>query len=265
MIVVGERINITRKQVYEAVENRNRDFVQEHIQKQVHTGANYFDINAATRLEKEMEDMNWLVDTIESDENELLSLDSPNSKVFAISKKVKKKPMINSTTAESPRLEGIKPILSERERDIVAFPMDERGIPKDADIALENTSLLVKNITALGVPLENIHIDPMVQAISVPEDNEVLALETSRRIHTEFPGIHTLCGFSNVSFGLPNRYLLNRVFLILCIGAGLTGAILDPLDSKIMTNIVVAETPMGCDPFCRNYLRTFRGGRLENS
>ena len=102
----------------------------------------------------------------------------------------------------------------------------------------------------------------MIQAISVDTNNGVLALETIRRIHQEFPGVNTICGLSNVSFGLPNRFLLNRTFLVLCIGAGLSGAILDPLDKKMMTNIIVAETLVGRDDFCLNYLKAIRAGTV---
>jgi len=87
-------------------------------------------------------------------------------------------------------------------------------------------------------------------------------LETIRRIHQEFPGVRTVCGLSNVSFGLPHRFLVNRTFLILCIGAGLTGAIVDPLDQKMMSNLLVTETLVGRDDYCVKYLKANRAGTL---
>jgi 5-methyltetrahydrofolate--homocysteine methyltransferase len=140
--------------------------------------------------------------------------------------------------------------------------MDERGIPNAVDQALENASFLVKNLTRLGIPIERIHLDPMIQPIGVNSKNGPLALETIRRIHQEFPGVRTLCGLSNVSFGLPHRFLVNRTFMILCIAAGLTGAIVDPLDQKMMSNILVAETLVGRDDYCVRYLKANRAGTL---
>jgi cobalamin-dependent methionine synthase I len=179
-----------------------------------------------------------------------------------MSKKVKKKPMINSTTAERPRFEEMKAVFQERESDIVALCMDERGIPTSVDRALENAAFLVKRMTHMGIPLANIHLDPMIQPISVSKDNGLLALETIRRMHLEFPGVQTICGLSNVSFGLPNRFLINRAFVVLCIGAGLDGAIIDPLDKKMMTNIIVAESLTGKDAYCLKYLKANRAGTL---
>jgi len=263
MLIVGERINTSRKAVNEAVEKRDTAYITADVQKQVKAGADFIDVNAGSRIGSETEDMKWLVKVIEAAVETPLSLDSPDPKVLlALARKVKQKPMINSTTAESSRFEAMKAVVQERECDVVALCMDERGIPKSVDHVLENASFLVKNLTNLGIHLQNIHLDPMIQPISVNKDNGVLAIETIRRIHQEFPGVKTICGLSNISFGLPNRFLLNRLFMVLCIGAGLTGAILDPLDQKMMTKIIVAETLMGKDDFCMKYLKANRAGIL---
>jgi cobalamin-dependent methionine synthase I len=130
------------------------------------------------------------------------------------------------------------------------------------DQTMENASFLVQNLTQLGLPLPSIYLDPMIQPISVDQNNGNLAIETIRRIHQEFPGIRTICGLSNVSYGLPNRFFVNRVFMVLCIGAGLTGAIVDPLDQKMMSHIVISETLTGRDAYCLKYLKANRAGAL---
>jgi 5-methyltetrahydrofolate--homocysteine methyltransferase len=263
MRIVGERINTSRKLVNEAVEKRDAAYVAEDVKKQAEAGAHFIDVNAGSRIGSEMDDIAWLMEIVEGAVETPLSLDSPDPKVLlAMSKKAKKKPMINSTTAERPRFEQMKPVFQEREIDIVALCMDERGIPSTVDQALENASFLVKNLTQMGIPLQNIHLDPMIQPISVSKNNGLLALETIRRIHLEFPGVQTICGLSNVSFGLPNRFLINRTFMVLCLGAGLAGAIIDPLDKKMMTNIVLAETLTGKDEYCMKYLKANRAGTL---
>jgi 5-methyltetrahydrofolate corrinoid/iron sulfur protein methyltransferase len=263
MLIVGERINTSRKAVNEAVEKRDAATITADVQKQAKAGANFIDVNAGSRFGSELEDLAWLVEVVEPAVDLPLSLDSPDPKVLlAMAKKVKKKPMINSTTAEKDRFEAMKAVFQEREGEIVALCMDERGIPSAVDQTLENASFLVKNLTQLGVPIQSIHLDPMIQPISVNSKNGTLALETIQRIHREFPGVRTICGLSNVSFGLPNRFLVNRTFMVLCIGAGLTGAIVDPLDQKMMTHILVAETLVGRDEYCLKYLKANRAGTL---
>ena len=263
MLIVGERINSSRKAVHEAVEKRDAAYIAADVRKQVQVGADYIDLNAGSRIGSEMEDLSWLVEVAEAAVDAPLSLDSPDPKVLlGMVKKVKKKPMINSTTAEKDRFAAMTAVFQEREGEIVALCMDERGIPPSSDQALENAEFLVQNLTRLGIPLQSIHLDPMVQPVSVNNKNGVLAVESIRRLHQEFPGVRTICGLSNVSFGLPNRFLINRTFMVLCIGAGLMGAIVDPLDQKMMTNILVAETLMGRDDFCMKYLKANRAGLL---
>jgi len=264
MLIIGERINTSRQGVNQAVENRDAAYIAADVQKQAQAGADYIDVNAGSRLGSEMDDMAWLVEVIEGAVEKPLALDSPDPQVLlAMARKVKKKPLINSTTAEASRFEAMKKVIQERECDVVALCLDERGLPNSTAQALENAAFLVKNLTQMGLPLASIHLDPLIQPVSVNKDNGILAIETIRRLHQEFPGVRTICGLSNVSFGLPNRFLLNRLFLVLCLGAGLTGAIVDPLDQKMMTNILVAETLMGRDDYCLKYLRANRAGTLS--
>jgi 5-methyltetrahydrofolate--homocysteine methyltransferase len=263
MLIVGERINTSRKPVNKAVEKRDAAYISTDVQKQVKAGANYIDVNAGSRIGSEMEDLSWLVEVIEAAASVPLALDSPDPQVLlAMVKKVKQKPLVNSTTAEASRFEAMKAVIQERECDIVGLCMDERGVPRSVDQVLENAAHLVENLTKLGIPGGRIHLDPMIQPIGVHKDNGILAVETIRRLHREFPAVRTICGLSNISFGLPHRFLLNRLFMVLCIGAGLTGAIVDPLDQKMMTNIIVAETLAGKDEFCLKYLKANRAGIL---
>lgn len=263
MLIVGERINTSRKAVNEAVERRDAAYITSDVHKQAQAGAHYIDVNAGSRLGSEIEDLSWLVEVVEAAVDVPLSLDSPDpNALLAMTKKARKKPMINSTTAEKSRFEAMKAVVQQRECEVVALCMDERGIPGIVDQALENADFLVKNLTQLGIPLQSIHLDPMIQPVSVNSKNGLLALETLRRIHREFPGVKSICGLSNVSFGLPRRFLVNRTFMVLCIGAGLTGAIVDPLDQKMMTNILVGETLAGRDDYCMKYLKANRAGIL---
>ena len=264
MLIVGERINTSRKAVNEAVEKRDDEYIRADVGKQVKAGAHYIDVNAGSRIGSERDDLRWLVEVIESSVDVPLSLDSPDPAVLReMIKKVKQKPMVNSTTAEGPRFEAMKAVIQERDCDLVALCMDERGIPRSIEHVLENASRLVGDLTKMGIPIGSIHLDPMVQPISVDKTNGMLGLETIRRLHQEFSGVRTICGLSNISYGLPHRPLVNRAFMILCIGAGLTGAIVDPLDRKMMTDIIAAETLVGKDDYCMKYIKASRAGILN--
>lgn len=155
MLIVGERINTSRKPVNEAVEKRDAAYITADVQKQVKAGVDYVDVNSGSRIGSEMEDLGWLVDVIEAAVNVPLALDSPDPKVLlAMMKRVKQNPMINSTTAEASRFEAMKAVVQERECDLVALCMDERGIPRSVDQILGNASSLVQNLTKLGMSIE---------------------------------------------------------------------------------------------------------------
>lgn len=263
MLIVGERINTSRNSINEAVEKGDAVFIANEVQKQAKAGADYIDLNAGSRLASEKEDLLWLIKVAESASEKPLSLDSPDAQVLLQAiKQVQKRPMINSTTAERNRFEAMKPVFLERDCEIIGLCLDERGIPKSAEEAIKNAAFLVENLTRLGISPAHIHLDPLIQPLSVHKDNGLLALETIRRLHAEFPEVKLICGLSNISFGLPSRFLLNRIFIVLCLGAGLDGAIVDPLDQKLMTNILVAETLLGKDDYCLKYLRANRAGTL---
>ena len=136
-------------------------------------------------------------------------------------------------------------------------------MPEDADQRVKIADWLINNMTKRGIDISDIFIDPMVRPVSTGTHYGLVALETIRRVMEEFPGVHTTCGLSNVSFGLPARKLINQTFLITAIAAGLDSAILDPLDRKIMSFVYSAELLINKDEFCMNYLAAYREGRLE--
>ena len=146
----------------------------------------------------------------------------------------------------------------------MALCIGERGIPKTADQVLENAARLVDDLEAIGVKRERIHLDPLVQAVSVDNKAALVFLEAVERINRELPGVRTVCGLSNVSFSLPKRPLVNRTFLALAMRAGLQGALIDPLDRKLMATLRATTVLLGQDSFCRTYLKAFRAGRLED-
>jgi len=263
MLIVAERINATRKRIREALENKDAALIAEEAKNQLEAGADYIDVNAGAHPDREVDDMTWMLDVVQDAVDAPIALDSSSSEVILKNiDKVKQTPMINSVTLETKKFDEMKAVIEAREADIVALCMDDSGLPKNSDEAFDNAERLLAALEKLGVKRERIFFDPLIQAVSAEQDKGLIALETIRRIHANLEGVNTVCGLSNISFGLPERFLVNRTFMTLAIGAGLTAAIVDPLDGKLMTSVIVTEMLLGKDNYCKNYMTAFRKKRI---
>ena len=265
MLIVGERINTSRKPVKEAVVNRDAAYIQADVTSQIDSGAALIDVNAGTRRNSEVDDLFWLIEVIQNALPQVrLCIDSPNpDSLKAVLDQVEHPPMLNSTTGEMSRFAAMAPIIQSRECDIVALCIDDRGIPKSPEQALENAARLVSDLEALGVKRERIYVDPVIQAVSTNSNAALMALETIYRIQRELEGVSVICGLSNISFGLPKRPLVNRTFLPLAMKAGLNAVIVDPLDKNLMGTLMATAVLLDQDPWCQAYTAAFRGGKLD--
>jgi 5-methyltetrahydrofolate--homocysteine methyltransferase len=140
--------------------------------------------------------------------------------------------------------------------------MDDTGMPETAGQRLAIGARLVEWLTKIGKKEEEIFVDPLVRPVSTGERYGKVVLETISGLKAEFPGVHVVCGLTNVSFGLPLRKNLNQSFLILCMGAGLDAVILDPTDAKQMSLLLAADALLGNDEFGLKYLAAHREERL---
>jgi Methionine synthase I, cobalamin-binding domain len=141
--------------------------------------------------------------------------------------------------------------------------MSDEGMPETAEQRLKIADRLINGLVQNNVPIENIYVDPLVQPVATNKDFGLEFLKTVEAISTEFKGVHTMCGLSNISYGLPNRKFINQAFAIMAIAKGLDGLIINPLDKRMMANLVTAETLGGRDDYCMNYLNGFRSGMFE--
>ncbi|MFY9177420.1 MAG: methyltetrahydrofolate cobalamin methyltransferase [Caldicoprobacterales bacterium] len=266
MIIIGEKINTSRKAIRPAVENKDTAVIQDLAIKQVESGAHYIDVNCGTFPFQEPELLEWLVNTVQEVVDVPLCIDTPNPEALERALKANRngKPIINSITAEKERYNSIFPYVLEYNTSIIALCMDDSGMPETADDRLRIAEKLIESMTKEGVKLEDIYIDPLVRPVGTGSHYGLVALQTIEKIMNEFPGIHTTCGLSNISFGIPARKLINQAFLVMAIGAGLDSAILDPMDKKLMSFIYAAELLRGKDDFCMNYLTAYREGKLES-
>ncbi len=261
MRIIGEKINGTRKRVAQAIVARDVDFIQDLAKRQADAGAAWLDVNAGTAPGREAEDLTWLIGTIQAAVETPLCLDSANPAALGVAlQAVNKTPMINSISGEPARLEGILPLAVKHNCPLIALAMDEKGIPKTGEDRLAVVRRILAETRRQGLPDQNLYIDPLAMAISTNIQSGQIALSTMRAIRVEFPEVHLTCGLSNISFGLPARSHINRVFVTLALEAGLDSAILDPLDRDMKAVLITADLVLGRDRHCLAYTRAFRAG-----
>jgi len=264
MVIVGEKINTSRKSVEEAVRKRDATFIAKVAREQAEAGANYIDVNAGTFLEQEVDYLCWLVETVQSEVALPLSLDSPNPKALSEAmKRHKGEPMINSISLEEDRFKSLLPVITSQPCRVVALCMARTSMPTTTEERVQVGSELVEKLTGEGFPLEKIYVDPLVQPISVDTSMGVAALGAINKIMNGFPGVNTICGLSNISFGLPARGLINRNFLALCLAYGLSAAILDPTDKQLMATLLTVEMLLGQDEYCGDFIDAYQNGRIS--
>jgi len=264
MIIVGELINASRKKIASAIEGQDEDAIQQLAKSQSENGADYIDVNAGIFVGQEPEYLKWLVTTVQQAVDAPCCIDSPDPKAIEAALSVHKgTSMINSISMEKERYDALMPVISGTDCKVVALCMSDAGMPETEDARIAIAEELINNLVKNNIPLENIYVDPLVQPLSTNDSYGTEFLNSIERIMQQFPGIHTICGLSNISYGLPERMLLNQTFMVMAITKGLDGAIVNPLDKKMMAAIVTAETLTGKDEWCAEYLQAYRQKRFE--
>jgi cobalamin-dependent methionine synthase I len=255
MIIIGERLNSSRRAVLEAMQSKDEAYLVREAGAQRDAGAAYVDLNAAALLGRETEALSWAVPLLQRELGVSLAIDTPNAEAMETALRVHKgRAILNSLTGEKARLERLVPIVREHKPRVIVLCLDDRGIPKTADQALAVAERMVETLGKAGVASQDILIDPLVRPVGVDQDSVRLFLESLGAIKKRLPGIQTVAGISNVSFGLPLRRLLNRTLLVLALEKGLDAAILDPLDKELMAALAAARVVLGQDADYKNYL-----------
>jgi 5-methyltetrahydrofolate--homocysteine methyltransferase len=265
MLIVGELINTSRKVIMESVEKRNAEYIRDIAKRQVEVGADYLDVNCSDMLANEPETMRWLIENIEAAVDAPLCIDTTNPVAMeaGLSMTSNGQPLANSITGEEERYKTVLPLIVKHRAKVVALCIDDQGMPDSAEDRLRVACELVKKLTEAGVTIDDIYLDPVLTPLSVGDRAGLEVLDAIRLIRQECPGVHLICGLSNVSFGLPNRKILNRVFLTQTMAAGMDAYILDMLDKTLMGYLYASQALLAQDPFCRNYLGAHRKGLYQ--
>jgi len=265
MIIIGEKINATRKSIAAAIEARDAEHILKTAADQVAAGADYLDINGGDPDPKrELENVRWLVELVQGRLDVPLCIDSANAEAMAAGLELaRSKPILNSITLEANRLAAFEPIVAERECMVVALLMADEGMPTGVEDRLERAGKLIERLTALGKRPEDIIVDPCFLPLSAQPGSGRAVCEAIARIRSEFPGVHVGGGLSNASYGLPQRRLVNLAMVAAAVAAGMDVAIIDPTAPQMLPMVLAAEVVSGADEWCANYIAAYREGRLQ--
>ena len=263
-IIVGERINPTnRKELIAKLKAGEFEIVGPEAKKQVQNGADVLDINVGVPGIDEKHAMLESIRIVQETVDVPLWIDTSNPDVLAAAlKAVRGRPGINSTTGEEKRMDVVVPLAAEYGAALVGLCIDDSGIPQTSEKRVAIARKIIENAEKHGLDRNSIIIDCVALACSTGESGAKATLDTIR-ICTEELGVNTTVGLSNVSFGLPDRPVLNAAFMLLCAGQGMTCFIGNPNDPNMAVALKASKLFWGEDKFAMGYLTYFRKRQAE--
>lgn len=238
--IIGERINPTGKKLFkEALKRRDLDYIMRQAIDQTAAGAEILDVNVGLPDIDEKEMMLAAVDAIQTVTDAPLQIDTTELDVLeAALRTVSGKPIVNSVNGEEEKLRTVLPLVKKYGAAVVGLTLDENGIPPKAEQRFEIAERIMERALALGIPKRDIYIDCLTLTASAEQDGAAETLKAVRMV-TQRLGLKTVLGVSNISFGLPNRELVNSTFLTMAMNSGLTLPIINP-NIAVMAGAVAA-------------------------
>jgi len=259
MIIVGERLNSTRTEVLEALRRRDGEWLAGEAVKQQEAGAAFIDLNCAALLDGEIDALKRHIPLLQDRLRVPLSVDSPNPEALEAGLRLHRgRPLLNSLSGESKRLEALLPLIGEFKPRVIALCLDDSGLPETPEKSLAVARRLADLLLERGLAPEDVFLDPLVRPVGVDPGSVRRFLKALEMIKIGLAGFKTIAGLSNVSFGMPSRRLLNRTFLVLCLERGLDAAIFDPLDKELIDALSSSETLLNREGAVRAFLQRAR-------
>ncbi|MFA5143872.1 MAG: dihydropteroate synthase [Candidatus Omnitrophota bacterium] len=260
MIVIGELINGMYKDVGKAIANREADVIQHLAEDQVRAGATMLDISTGPYSKDPVDDIKWLVETIQGVARVPLVLDSTRADVIEEGLRLAaKRAVINSTSADEERMAVIFGLAKKYNTQVIGLAMDKTGVPNGKERRLELAAAIVARAIEFGINTEDLFLDPVVLPVNVAQAQGLEVLESIRDFRLLcHPAPGTTIGLSNISQGAKFRPLINRTFLAMAIASGLTSAILDPLDKELMDAMITADLISNKNIYCDSFLEAYR-------
>lgn len=265
MIIIGEKINATRKSIAAAIAARDGAAILQVAQEQVQAGANYLDVNGGDpRPGAEVENMRWLIELIQSKLDTPLAIDSASPQVIETGLKLaRSKPIVNSVSLEQERLEAFLPVLKAHSCMVVGLCMSNEGMPCGVADRVERAGRLIQAITGAGKQIEEIIIDPCFVPVSAQPEAGKQVCQAIAEIRRQWPKVHIGGGLSNVSFGLPGRKYVNLAMVSAAVFCGMDAALIDPCTPMMVPLVLASEVVNGADEWCANYVQAFRSGLFK--
>ncbi len=258
-VIIGERINPTRrKKLAESMARGDFSLVQEEALRQVEAGAQVLDVNAGIAGGDECALLRGAVQAVMEVVSVPLCIDtaSPDALEEAL-KIIPGKALINSTTAEEAMMARIFPLAKEYGAAVIGVITDEHGVPATPEDRLRVADKLVRNAEKFGIPRQDVIIDCLALTVGADYRAGLITLDTLTLVQKQL-GVNMSLGASNVSFGLPDRKIINVAFLALAISRGLTAAITDPTVPEIQTILLACDLLMGKDEYAMRWIKAYR-------
>jgi 5-methyltetrahydrofolate--homocysteine methyltransferase len=259
LVIIGERINPTgRKKLAKALEDGNLKRVQEEATKQVQEGAHVLDVNVGVSGIDEPTLLKEAILAVEEVTKVPLCIDSALPRALEAGLQVYEgKALVNSVNGEERKLKEVLPLVKQYGAAVIGLTMDDDGIPKVARKRLEIARKIVEEAERIGIPPEDVIIDPLAMALSTDQGAAVETLRTLKLIRDEI-GVNQTLGVSNVSFGLPERPAINGIFLALAAMNGVTCPIVDPTLWEMRRSMLIADLLLGRDEYCMKFISVYR-------
>ena len=256
-VLIGERINPTgKKKLTAALQAGDMELVRKEAIAQVQAGADILDVNIGASGIDETRLLPQAVQAVMEVVNVPLSLDSDNPKSLEAALKIYQgKPIINSVTGQERSLNEVLPLVKEYGAVVIGLTMDDEGIPMDSDRRVAIAHKIIGKAEALDIPREDIIIDCLVLTIATDSGAGLVTLRAIRKVKAEL-GVNQTLGASNISYGLPDRDVLNGAFLALAIAAGVTCPTVDV--ARVHQAVRATDLLLGRDGYAQRYIKAYR-------
>jgi len=256
-LLIGERINPTgRKKLTEALKAGDLDMVKKEAATQAEAGADIIDVNVNAPGVDDKVLLPKAVEVVMKAVDSPVCIDSPNPAALEAALKVYKgKPLVNSVSGETHSLKRVLPLIKEYGAAVVGLVQDDEGIPKNADRRVAIAHKIIEAAEKAGVPREDVVIDVLTFAIGAEAKSGKDVLEAIRRIREEL-GVNMTMGASNISFGMPDRAIINNAWVTAVIAAGATALIVDA--AKVRPSVLATDLVLGRDRFARRFIEDHR-------
>ena len=256
-VLIGERINPTgKKKMTAALEAGDLDVVRKEALAQIEAGADVLDVNAATANTDEVTLLPKVVQVVMDTVDVPLCLDSSRPEALEAALKLYKgKPLVNSVTGQEESLREVLPLVREYKAAVIGMTVDDEGIPDEVERRVAIAHKIVERAEKSGIAREDVIIDCVTMTLGADPKTALITVESLRRIKEEL-GVNMTLGASNISFGLPNRDLINNAFLAVAIAAGLNCPVINV--AKMRPIVLAVDLVMGRDTNAMRYIKAQR-------